>query len=211
MMRGRRARHGHDRRDVPRQQVGRYVTSSPTDSSTREFANRTCGRVRGRSSEGRRAKPIVDIYSTFSAAQPSIRFSKKSRCKICPSRFMLDRAGLAGPDGPTHHGVFDYQLHATCSPTWSRWLQATRRTWHRDAGLRIVTHDGPTSIRYPKATSRFRRSPETVQLRSNWAESRGHSRPEADGTILCLRSASERTALQAAQQLGRRRRLGHVA
>lgn len=54
-------------------------------------------------------KPIVAIYSSFSQ-----RCYDQIQQDIClqnlPVVFALDRAGLVGEDGPTHHGVFDLSL-----------------------------------------------------------------------------------------------------
>ncbi|HIM31178.1 MAG TPA: 1-deoxy-D-xylulose-5-phosphate synthase, partial [Planctomycetes bacterium] len=52
-------------------------------------------------------RPIVDIYSTFLQRSFDQIFQEVALQDL-PVTFMLDRAGLAGPDGPTHHGVFDF-------------------------------------------------------------------------------------------------------
>jgi 1-deoxy-D-xylulose-5-phosphate synthase len=51
-------------------------------------------------------KPIVDIYSTFLQRSFDQIFQEVALQNL-PVVFTLDRAGLCGPDGPTHHGVFD--------------------------------------------------------------------------------------------------------
>ncbi len=52
-------------------------------------------------------KPFAAIYSTF--LQRSYDQIVHDVClQKLPVRFALDRAGLVGADGPTHHGVFDY-------------------------------------------------------------------------------------------------------
>lgn len=51
-------------------------------------------------------KPIVDIYSTFLQRSFDQIFQEVALQNL-PVIFALDRAGLCGPDGPTHHGVFD--------------------------------------------------------------------------------------------------------
>ncbi len=51
-------------------------------------------------------RPIVDIYSTFLQRSYDQIFQEVALQNL-PVAFMLDRAGLTGPDGPTHHGVFD--------------------------------------------------------------------------------------------------------
>ncbi len=50
--------------------------------------------------------PIVDIYSTFLQRSYDQIFHEVSLQPL-PVIFCMDRAGVVGPDGPTHHGVFD--------------------------------------------------------------------------------------------------------
>jgi 1-deoxy-D-xylulose-5-phosphate synthase len=51
-------------------------------------------------------RPIVDIYSTFLQRSYDQIFQEVALQDL-PVVFTLDRAGLTGPDGPTHHGCFD--------------------------------------------------------------------------------------------------------
>ena len=51
-------------------------------------------------------RPVVDIYSTFLQRAYDQIFQEVALQNL-PVVFTLDRAGLTGPDGPTHHGVFD--------------------------------------------------------------------------------------------------------
>ncbi len=51
-------------------------------------------------------RPIVDIYSTFMQRSYDQIFQEVALQNL-PVTLLLDRAGLVGPDGPTHHGVFD--------------------------------------------------------------------------------------------------------
>ncbi|MBV9126271.1 MAG: 1-deoxy-D-xylulose-5-phosphate synthase [Planctomycetes bacterium] len=51
-------------------------------------------------------RPIVDIYSTFLQRSFDQLFQEVALQNL-PVTFCLDRAGLTGPDGPTHHGTFD--------------------------------------------------------------------------------------------------------
>jgi len=53
--------------------------------------------------------PLVAIYSTF--AQRAVDFIIHDVClQNLPVIFCLDRAGIVGDDGPTHHGIFDIAL-----------------------------------------------------------------------------------------------------
>ena len=50
--------------------------------------------------------PMVNIYSTFMQRSYDQIFQEVALQNL-PVTLLLDRAGLVGPDGPTHHGVFD--------------------------------------------------------------------------------------------------------
>ncbi len=52
-------------------------------------------------------KPVVAIYSTFLQRAYDQIFHDVCLQPDCPVVFALDRAGLVGSDGPTHHGIFD--------------------------------------------------------------------------------------------------------
>lgn len=51
-------------------------------------------------------KPFVAIYSTFMQRAVDMIFHDAALQSL-PVRFCMDRAGLSGDDGPTHHGLFD--------------------------------------------------------------------------------------------------------
>ncbi|NBW95559.1 MAG: 1-deoxy-D-xylulose-5-phosphate synthase [Planctomycetia bacterium] len=92
-------------------------------------------------------RPIVDIYSTF--LQRSFDQVFQEVClQNLPVVFMLDRAGLTGPDGPTHHGAFDlgymrlFPNMTVLSPGDEHDLVAML-DW-------ALEQPGPVAIRYPK-------------------------------------------------------------
>ncbi len=95
-------------------------------------------------------RPIVDIYSTFLQRAYDHIFQEVALQNL-PVTFMLDRGGLAGPDGPTHHGVFDlgylrvFPNMVIMSPGDALELPAML-----DFALR---YNGPCAIRYPKAAA----------------------------------------------------------
>jgi len=93
-------------------------------------------------------RPIVDIYSTFLQRSYDQIFQEVALQNL-PVTFMLDRAGLAGPDGPTHHGAFDFgYLRALPNMTMMAPADEYDLTQMLDLAL---YHDGPCAIRYPKA------------------------------------------------------------
>lgn len=94
------------------------------------------------------AKPVVDIYSTFLQRSFDQIFQEVALQNL-PVVFTLDRAGLAGPDGPTHHGVFDVP-YLRLFPNMTGMAPADELDV--EPMLRFaLAHDGPVSIRYPKA------------------------------------------------------------
>ncbi len=92
-------------------------------------------------------RPIVDIYSTFLQRSYDQIFQEVALQNL-PVTFVLDRAGVVGPDGPTHHGVFDIgymRLFPNMVVMAPGDIHDARQML--EFSLR---HDAPTSIRYPK-------------------------------------------------------------
>ncbi|NLX98827.1 MAG: 1-deoxy-D-xylulose-5-phosphate synthase [Rhodopirellula sp.] len=93
-------------------------------------------------------RPIVDIYSTFLQRSYDQIFQEVALQDL-PVTLMLDRAGLTGPDGPTHHGVFDLTY---LRPFPNMVVMAPGDAADLTAMLDFaLSHHGPTAIRYPKA------------------------------------------------------------
>lgn len=94
-------------------------------------------------------RPIVTIYSTFLQRSYDQIFQEVALQNL-PVTFMLDRAGLVGADGPTHHGVFDIGymrvfpnmvvLAPGDGPELAKMLDFA------------IASDAPVAIRYPKAS-----------------------------------------------------------
>ncbi len=139
------------------------------------------------------ARPIVAIYSTF--LQRSYDHIFQEVClQDLPVTFMLDRAGLAGPDGPTHHGVFDLG-YLRVFPNIS--IMAPADEQDMKAMLEFsLQHDSATAIRYPKGVSPdLDREATPVAFGKSEVLSTGK-----DGTILALGAMVE-PSLQAAARL----------
>lgn len=138
-------------------------------------------------------KPIVAIYSTFLQRSYDQIFQEVSLQSL-PVVMMMDRAGLAGPDGPTHHGVFDvgymrlFPNIISMAPADGPELSAML-----DFAL---DQDCPTAIRYPKATAHdLGLSKLPIELGKSQVLRWG-----TDGAILALGPLVE-MALKAADQL----------
>ena len=128
-------------------------------------------------------RPIVDIYSTFLQRSYDQIFQEVALQDL-PVTFMLDRAGLTGPDGPTHHGVFDL-AYLRVFPNMTVMAPGDGSDLKAMVDFAIA-HDGPVSIRYPKASAQFIKPREEATERSpielGKAEVISHG---SDGTILC--------------------------
>ena len=104
----------------------------------------------GLAASGRR--PVVAIYSTFMQ-----RAYDQIIHDVClqnlPVTLCLDRAGLVGEDGPTHHGAFDLSWLRTV-PNLA--IAAPRdESTLRDALAASIAMDSPVALRYPRGSGRL--------------------------------------------------------
>jgi len=138
-------------------------------------------------------RPIVDIYSTFLQRSFDQIFQEVALQKL-PVTFMMDRAGLAGPDGPTHHGAFDIS-YMRLFPNMT--LMAPGDAHDLAAMVEFaLQQNSPCSIRYPKApavTIDGTRAP----IEMGRAETLNWGR---DGAIICC-GAFLSECVQAAERL----------
>ena len=95
-------------------------------------------------------KPVVALYSTF--AQRAYDQILHDVClQKLPVVFALDRAGLVGQDGPTHHGVFDYSYlrHLPGMTVMAPKDEAELRDMLKTA----LALGGPAAVRYPRGAA----------------------------------------------------------
>ena len=139
-------------------------------------------------------RPIVDIYSTFLQRGFDQIFQEVALQNL-PVTFCMDRAGLCGPDGPTHHGVFD-NTYMRAFPNMV--VMAPGDVLDVRPMLQFaLSQDGPASLRYPKAAAeRVDRTPTSIE--SGRAELLVSGR---DGLIVAY-GALLPNAVQAAERLG---------
>lgn len=107
-------------------------------------------------------RPIVAIYSTFLQRSYDQIFQEVALQNL-PVCMMMDRAGLTGPDGPTHHGVFDIG-YMRVFPNIV--MMAPGDATEVEPMLEFaLQHNGPTSIRYPKTPAlTFERPWQPIEL-----------------------------------------------
>jgi len=92
-------------------------------------------------------RPVVAIYSTF-LQRGYDQVVHDVVLQNLPVVFAIDRAGLVGPDGPTHAGSFDISFLRPL-PNMTIMVPADENECR--AMLRTaLAHDGPSSVRYPR-------------------------------------------------------------
>jgi len=94
-------------------------------------------------------RPFCAIYSTF-LQRAFDQIVHDVALQNLPVVFCMDRGGLSGDDGPTHHGLFDIS-----------YLRGVPNIVHmdpkdedelQDMMYTAMLHDGPSAIRYPRGT-----------------------------------------------------------
>ncbi|QDV38709.1 1-deoxy-D-xylulose-5-phosphate synthase [Tautonia plasticadhaerens] len=139
------------------------------------------------------ARPVVDIYSTFLQRGYDHIFQEVALQDL-PVLFCLDRAGLVGSDGPTHHGSYDL---AYMRPFPNMVVMAPGDA--KDVAPMVdwaLQHDHPVALRYPKANlEEVQRDPQPIELGQaevlEW---------ETDGMLVAL-GAQVPDCLRAAERL----------
>src|SRR5437764_3623667 len=94
------------------------------------------------------AKPVAAIYSTFLQ-----RAYDQIVHDVCLQKlnvvFAMDRAGLVGDDGPTHHGAFDIS-YQRCLPNFVLMAPRDEAMLVRMMRTALLYDDGPIALRYPR-------------------------------------------------------------
>jgi 1-deoxy-D-xylulose-5-phosphate synthase len=94
------------------------------------------------------AKPVCAIYSTFLQ-----RAFDQIVHDVCLQQlnvvFAMDRAGLVGDDGPTHHGAFDI-AYLRCLPNMVLMAPRDEAMLTRMLRTALTYDDGPVALRYPR-------------------------------------------------------------
>jgi 1-deoxy-D-xylulose-5-phosphate synthase len=93
-------------------------------------------------------KPVAAIYSTFLQ-----RAYDQIVHDVCLQRlnvvFAMDRAGLVGDDGPTHHGAFDI-AYLRCLPNMVLMAPRDEAMLIHMLHTALAYDDGPVALRYPR-------------------------------------------------------------
>jgi 1-deoxy-D-xylulose-5-phosphate synthase len=94
-------------------------------------------------------RPVLAIYSTF-LQRGYDQLIHDVALQNLPVVFALDRGGLVGADGPTHHGAFDLSF-LTCIPNMVL-MTPTDEDECRKMLTTAYQLDGPSAVRYPRGS-----------------------------------------------------------
>ncbi len=146
--------------------------------------------------------PVVAIYSTFlqRAYDQLIMDVALQNLHVV---FCLDRAGLVGEDGPTHHGVFDL-TYLRSIPNMMLLAPADEAEL-ADALHTALVADGPVAIRYPRGAGAGVALPAAP---ATWEAGRAQVRRTGSDVALLAVGRMVGMAEEAAQLLAAKRRLG---
>jgi 1-deoxy-D-xylulose-5-phosphate synthase len=142
--------------------------------------------------------PVVAIYSTF-LNRAFDQVLMDAALHHAPITFVLDRAGITGPDGPSHHGMWDVGLLGL--------VPGARVAAPRDAGqLRallgecVACDEGPTVLRFPRGRCGLD-APEPVD---RWGSAEVLAAPDDAEVLLLPVGPLAGAALDAASMLAER-------
>ena len=140
-------------------------------------------------------KPVVAIYSTF-LQRAYDQLIHDVALQNLPVLFAMDRGGLVGADGPTHHGAFDLSF-LRAIPNMTVMAPADENEC-RQMLYTAFTIDAPTAVRYPRGTG------PGVEVQSAMKAlpiGRGEIRREGKRVAILAFGAMLTPALEAAQEL----------
>ena len=101
-------------------------------------------------------KPFVAIYSTF-LQRALDQVIHDVALQNLPVVFCLDRAGIVGEDGATHHGVFDLS-YLNFIPNMLVMAPINAEEFTKMLQFAAAYKDGPCAIRYPRGTANHSKS-----------------------------------------------------
>ena len=140
-------------------------------------------------------RPVLAIYSTF-LQRGYDQLLHDVALQNLPVVFALDRGGLVGADGPTHHGTFDLS-YVTCIPNMVVMTPSDEEECRRmlTTAYRI---DGPSAVRYPRGSGP---GITTERLLSDLPVGKGEIRRRGKGVALLAFGSMLTPALEAAAEL----------
>ena len=153
-------------------------------------------------------KPVAAIYSTFLQ-----RAYDQIVHDVCLQKlnvvFALDRAGLVGDDGPTHHGAFDI-AYLRCLPNIVLMAPRDEAMLVNMLHTALLYDDGPIALRYPRGEgtgAELPRRPRAIEIGTGEIliapDSSGASAPAGRRVALIGYGSGVDKALEAAEELAK--------
>jgi 1-deoxy-D-xylulose-5-phosphate synthase len=150
-------------------------------------------------------KPVAAIYSTFLQ-----RAYDQIVHDVCLQKlnvvFALDRAGLVGDDGPTHHGAFDI-AYLRCLPNIVLMAPRDEALLVDMLHTALVYNDGPIALRYPRGEgtgAELPKRPRAIEIGTGEIlRERGASAPVGGRVALIGYGSGVGKALEAAEELSK--------
>ncbi|HEV3402348.1 MAG TPA: 1-deoxy-D-xylulose-5-phosphate synthase [Acidimicrobiales bacterium] len=121
-------------------------------------------------------RPVVAVYSTF-LSRAFDQINLDVGLHRLPVVFCIDRAGITGDDGPSHHGVLDLAL-LTKVPGMTVFAPSSAQEMEVMLGTALSKTDGPAALRYAKGPAR--------QVPSDQVGSGLSARLVRQGTDVCI-------------------------
>ena len=140
-------------------------------------------------------KPVVAIYSTF-LQRAYDQLIHDVALQNLPVVFALDRGGLVGADGPTHHGAFDHS-YLRCIPNLTVMAPSDENECRQMLYTAFML-DTPTAVRYPRGTGT---GVELQQEMKALAIGRGELRREGKRVAILAFGSMVKPALAAGDEL----------
>jgi 1-deoxy-D-xylulose-5-phosphate synthase len=107
-------------------------------------------------------RPVVAVYSTFLQRAFDMLVQDIALQRL-PIVFAVDRAGIVGDDGPTHHGVFDLS-YLRMIPNMVVMAPSSQEQLHHMV-YTALRQDGPVALRYPRGLpARYTEPAELVEI-----------------------------------------------
>jgi len=132
-------------------------------------------------------KPVAAIYSTFLQ-----RAYDQIVHDVCLQRlnvvFAMDRAGLVGDDGPTHHGAFDI-AYLRCLPNIVLMAPRDEAMLVHMLHTALTYDDGPVGLRYPRGEGigvKLPSTPTAIEIGTGEILREGGAAGEAGGRVAIL-------------------------
>lgn len=147
------------------------------------------------------AKPVLAIYSTF-LQRGYDQLIHDVALQNLDVLFAIDRSGLVGEDGPTHHGAYDHS-YLRCIPNMVI-MAPSNEDECRQMLYTGYQHNGPAAVRYPRGSGVGIVPEQTMQLLSiGKGIKRRERNADSSGKAIAVLAfgASVQTAQQAADDL----------